>query len=283
MSKSERPRSSRRFRVFKVPILLLKWLRPLSWAKWSMSNLASMLRLRRDLFLEPLPGAFRPAPFGMASADGDHSIIGEPMIVDRLAVPFRRFTADRVEQPVGLVQIDVRRQRAERASWWDPDLSASLEDLLDEVHELWVLDPPGGGAKVRLEDSFRDQLQCPLRHAAADTRNLERSDVAVALRDLHLAVWHGFVPACDEALPDRRQKHRPPRGLDVPELLATGPGDAAVSSGDSVSLLKGPGLRDVHEQTPETMRRFRLRLSTDPPSQFLEVAGRLCPLTPASP
>jgi hypothetical protein len=45
----------------------------------------------------------------MVSADGDHKIIGEPVIIDRLESPFRRFAADRVEEPVELVQIDVRR------------------------------------------------------------------------------------------------------------------------------------------------------------------------------
>ena len=43
----------------------------------------------------------------------------------------------------------------------------------------------GVRAKVRLEDSFEDQLQCPLHHAIADTGDLKRSDFAVALRDLH--------------------------------------------------------------------------------------------------
>jgi hypothetical protein len=64
---------------------------------------------RRDLFLEPLQSPFGPTPFGMVSADGDHKIIGEPVIIDRLESPFRRFAADRVEEPVELVQIDVRR------------------------------------------------------------------------------------------------------------------------------------------------------------------------------
>ena len=45
--------------------------------------------------------------------------------------------------------------------------------------------PVGVGTEVRLEDSFQDQLQCPLHHAVADARNLERSDFAFTLRDLH--------------------------------------------------------------------------------------------------
>jgi hypothetical protein len=46
-------------------------------------------------------------------ADSDDNIIGEPVIVDCLVVPFRRFAANRVEEPVDLIQIDVRRQRAD--------------------------------------------------------------------------------------------------------------------------------------------------------------------------
>lgn len=76
-----------------------------------------------DLFPQPLQSAFRPAPFGMVPADGDDNIIGEPVIVDRLVVPFCRFAAHRVEEPVDLVQIDIRRQRAERTPLRDPDRS----------------------------------------------------------------------------------------------------------------------------------------------------------------
>src|SRR2546427_755279 len=52
---------------------------------------------QRELFLKPLQSPFGPAPFGVVSADGDDHIIGEPMIVDRLVVPFRRFAANRIE------------------------------------------------------------------------------------------------------------------------------------------------------------------------------------------
>src|SRR5277367_1648854 len=138
------------------------------------------------------------------------------------------------------------------------------------------------GAKVRLEDSFEDQLQCSLHHAVADTGNLQRSDFAVALRDFHPAVRQGLVSACEKVIPHGLKKRGQPRGLDVLEALAIGARGTAVSFGDSVGLLKGLDLRDVHEQTPETMGRCRLRLSINPPSQFLQIAGCLCHLTPAS-
>ena len=78
----------------------------------------------------------------------------------------------------------------------------------------------GVRAKVRLENGFEDQLQCALHHAVADTRYLKCSEFAIALRDLHRAVWHGFIPACDKVFSHRRKKLRPSRGLNVPETLA---------------------------------------------------------------
>ena len=51
----------------------------------------------------------------------------------------------------------------------------------------------------------------------------------------------------------------------------------------AVSFLKGLRLGDMHEDSPEAMRLVRLRLSIDPPPQFLQTDGCLCHLTPASP
>ena len=91
--------------------------------------------------MEPLQGAFGPAPFGVVAADDDDDIIGEPMIVHGLVRSLCRFAPDRVEEPVHLAQIDVRRQRTERSPLWDTDLSADLDNLLYEVQDLGVLDP----------------------------------------------------------------------------------------------------------------------------------------------
>jgi hypothetical protein len=77
------------------------------------------------------------------AADGDDDIIGEPMIVHGLISSLCRFAADRIENPIHIVQVDVRGQRTEGASLWNPDLSSHLDDLLDEVQNLRVLDPPG--------------------------------------------------------------------------------------------------------------------------------------------
>src|ERR1700681_2818051 len=141
----------------------------------------------------------------------------------------------------------------------------------------------GVGAKIRLEDSFQNQLHCALHHAVADTRNLKRSEFALSLRDLHPAVRPGLIPACDEVFPHCRKKRRSPRRLDVLEFLAIDPGGTAVALRYTVSLFEGLNFRDVHEQTPETMSLVRLRLSIDPPPQFLQTDGRFCHFTPASP
>src|SRR5439155_16969013 len=123
---------------------------------------------------------------------------------------------------------------------------------------------------------------CPLHHAVADTRDLKRSEFAIALRDLHRAVRHGLVPACDKVFSHRRKKRSPSRGFNVRETLAVDARGTAVSLRDTIGLLKGLDVRNMHEQTPEAMRLFRLRLSIDPPSQFLQVAGCFCHFTPAS-
>ena len=92
------------------------------------------------LFLEPLQSPFGPVPFRMVAADGDDDVIGEPVIVHCLVIPFRRFATNCVEVPVHLVQIDIRSQRAERSPLRDTDGSADFDDLLCQVQDLRVLD-----------------------------------------------------------------------------------------------------------------------------------------------
>ena len=70
---------------------------------------------RSELFLESLKGPFGPAPFTVVAIDGDDNIVSESMIVHCLIGSLRRFAADGVEGPIGLVQVDIRRQRTERA------------------------------------------------------------------------------------------------------------------------------------------------------------------------
>src|ERR1019366_2992630 len=95
---------------------------------------------RCELFLEPLLGTCGPASLRVVSTEGDDDIIGEPMIVHRLVGSLCRFLAYRVEGPIQLVQVDVRRQRAERSPLWNTDLASNFDDLLHEMQHFWVLD-----------------------------------------------------------------------------------------------------------------------------------------------
>ena len=51
----------------------------------------------------------------------------------------------------------------------------------------------GVRAKIRLEDSFEDQLQCSLHHAIADAGDLERAEFAVSFWDIYPAVRLGLA------------------------------------------------------------------------------------------
>jgi hypothetical protein len=73
--------------------------------------------------------------------DGDDDIVSESMIVHCLVGSLRRFATNRVEGPIGLVQVDIRRQRTERTPLRDSNLSSSFDDLFYEMQDLWVLDP----------------------------------------------------------------------------------------------------------------------------------------------
>ena len=94
-----------------------------------------------QLLLQTLQGTFGPAPLAPVPADGDHHIIREAVIVDRLIGPFRRLAAKVIEVPVHLVQVDVRGQRAEGTALRHAFLSTSFDDQLDEVQDFRVLHP----------------------------------------------------------------------------------------------------------------------------------------------
>ena len=105
----------------------------------------------------------------------------------------------------------------------------------------------GVRAEVGLEDRFEYQLQCPLHHAVADTRNLKRSDFAVVFRYFDRAVLFGFVSTCEQLFPNRRQELGNPYRFDVREALAIDARRPAVLLGYPVRFLQGLHLRDVHE------------------------------------
>ena len=89
-----------------------------------------------QLLLQALQGPFGPVPLAPMPADGDHHIIREAVIVDRLIRPLCRFTAEVIEVPIHLVQVDVRGQRAEGTALRHSLPSADFDDQLDEVQDF---------------------------------------------------------------------------------------------------------------------------------------------------
>jgi transposase-like protein len=71
--------------------------------------------------------------FRVVAADSDDDVVGEPVIVHCLRGSLRRLAADLVEHPVDLVQVDIRGERAERATLRDADFACRLDNLLDQV------------------------------------------------------------------------------------------------------------------------------------------------------
>jgi hypothetical protein len=123
----------------------------------------------------------------------------------------------------------------------------------------------GVWTKVSLKDGFEDQLQRALHDTVADTRNLKRSDFAIALRYIHPTIGHGFVPACDEVFPYDLKSGGSPGLFYVCKCLAIDAGRASFSFSRAVSLFEGLDLRNMHDETPEAMRFVRLRLPIYPP------------------
>src|SRR5665811_2016181 len=122
--------------------------------------------------------------------------------------------------------------------------------------------------------------QCPLHHAIAYARNLERSDLSLVLGDVHPAVRMGFVPDCFEVVLYIRKEVIQSGGFDGLKCLPVDPGRTTIPLGYTVGLFKGLLLCHMDEDAPEAMCLFRLRLPIYPPSQLLQRDGCLCHLHP---
>src|SRR5665811_689660 len=122
--------------------------------------------------------------------------------------------------------------------------------------------------------------QCPLHHAIAYARNLERSDLSLVLGDVHPAVRMGFVPDCFEVVLYIRKEVIQSGGFDGLKCLPVDPGRTTIPLGYTVGLFKGLLPCHMDEDAPEAMCLFRLRLPIYPPSQLLQRDGCLCHLTP---
>ena len=115
---------------------------------------------------------------------------------------------------------------------------------------------------------LHDLLQCPLHHAIADTRYLQRSNFAVVLWNVDPTVrLRSYPPEGRRSLSSA--KNRQPADLNSLKRLAINPRGTAVSLGNAIRLLQGVDFRHMAENPPEAVRRIRLRLLVYAPSQFL--------------
>src|ERR1035441_2072952 len=118
------------------------------------------------------PGFERPALISRAArllrsySNHEHSlapswrtVIGEPMVVHRLIRSLCRFATDRVKPPVDLGQVDIGRQGAKRAALRHPDFARGFDNLLDEMHDLGILDALGDFIQL---DRVSDRVERPL-------------------------------------------------------------------------------------------------------------------------
>ena len=80
----------------------------------------------------------------MMTVHRDYDIIGKPIIVDGFEPILSRFLPDPIELPIHIIQVDIRRQGAERAALSNANFPSDFDDLFDELHD------------IRIEHSFGD-------------------------------------------------------------------------------------------------------------------------------
>src|SRR5579863_1773431 len=137
--------------------------------------------------------------------------------------------------------------------------------------------------EIGLEDRFQDQLERTLHHAVPYGRDRKSADFLVALfRNLAPAVPQRTIGAPDQLLLDLLEETFHPTRFDGLECHPVNSGGAIVCLRHLVGFAERLHLADVHVQTPETPRRFSLRLDVYLSPQVLQIVGRLCHFTPAS-
>src|SRR5262249_11479830 len=167
------------------------------------------------------------------------------------------------------------------------DSRLALDDSLgDPLHRLMGCPPRPVAKRPRLEvslkDRFQDELERPLDHAVADSRDAQDADLAVAFGYLLPPVPHRTIPAVRQFVPELPQELPHATcfdGLEGDPVDARGP---VVLLGQEVRLVKGLLLADVDVQAPEAPGRVGLRLGADLPPQVLQIDGRLDHPAPAS-
>ena len=139
------------------------------------------------------------------------------------------------------------------------------------------------GLEVGLEDRLQDELERTLDHAVADARNRKDTNFcAPVLGYLHVPCRPRVVTAL-EPVRSESARETPPRRF--PRWPRTSPRQCPGhrrSPWPTVGFAQRLHLADVNVQPPETPGRFSLRLDVYPPSQVLQIDGRLCHLALAS-
>src|SRR5450631_4238102 len=114
--------------------------------------------------------------------------------------------------------------------------------------------------EIGFEDRLQDELECPLDHAIADSRNRKNADFSPVFRNLLLPCPHGPIRACDEFVPDLPQKTLHPTFLDGLERDPVYTRCPIVLLRHPVGFVERFHLANVDVQPPETPSWFSLRL-----------------------
>jgi hypothetical protein len=99
-----------------------------------------------------------------------------------------------------------------------------------------------------------------LHHTVADARDLELTDFALLLWDFDLPLRLRVIGSREQFVLYGPQEWLDAFGLDVRKRAAIPTGDSAIPLGLLVRLSEGIEFGYVDKESPEPMRRFRLRL-----------------------
>ena len=98
-------------------------------------------------------------------ADRNNNIIRKAVVIDRFIRPLGRLLTNGVKHPIDLVQVDVRRQWAERASLRNPDSARGSNDLFDQSEHLSILNTFGNETqKLGMLDRIEILRQIHIHH-----------------------------------------------------------------------------------------------------------------------
>src|SRR4051794_17823063 len=104
--------------------------------------------------------------------------------------------------------------------------------------------PPRSVAKrprleVSLEDSFQDELECPLDHAVANARNTQDANLAPVFGYLPPSIPHRTVRVCSQFVPELLKERLDSALLDGFKRDPVNAGSPVILPGQQVSLVQG--------------------------------------------